>query len=211
MSHAQPQGYQYSMPFVVETSTWMFIPNVMHVFVDCLCKCVRWKLNFEVLLFLTISSVIDWIEESWNWFYAWCPWKAIHVRVWVSFSFLWQEEFMWIPSIGIFKHIFIKSIPPNLPLIGIHAGIIIVLRAMHNRVYAMKNVYSLTHSNAEGHIYRPFFIVCQIIVAFCRPFVLDSKVVIHHRYVHMTCGGVNNLFWMRWVLKQLLNESVVLG
>ena len=27
------------------------------------------------------------------------------------------------------------------PLIGVHTGSIIVLRAMHNRVYAMKNVY----------------------------------------------------------------------
>ena len=52
----------------------------------------------------------------------------------------------------------------------------------------MKNVYSLTHSNAEGNICRPFFIVCQIIVAFCRPFVLDSKVVIQKRYVQTTCG-----------------------
>ena len=59
---------------------------------------------------------------------------------------------------------------------------------MHKRVYAMKNVYLLTHSNAEGHICRPLLIVCQIIVAFCRSFVLDSKVVIQQRNVQMTCG-----------------------
>ena len=64
---------------------------------------------------------------------------------------------------------------------------IIVLGAIHNRVYATKNEYSLTHSNAEGHICRPFFIVFQIIVAFCRPFVFDSKSAIEQRYVQMTC------------------------
>ena len=52
----------------------------------------------------------------------------------------------------------------------------------------MKNVYLLTHLNAEGHIFRPFFIVCQIILAFFRPLVLDSKVHIQQRYVQMTCG-----------------------
>ena len=59
---------------------------------------------------------------------------------------------------------------------------------MHNIVYAMKNVYLLTSSNAEEHICRPFFIVYQIIVAFCCPFALDSKIVIQQRYVQMTCG-----------------------
>ena len=73
---------------------------------------------------------------------------------------------------------------------------IIFLRAMHNRVYAMKNVYLLTHSNAEGNLCRPFLIVCQIIVAFFRPFVLDSKVVIQQRYVQMTCGElITSTIW----------------
>ena len=77
--------------------------------------------NVEVLLFLTISSVIDRIEASWHWFCAWFPWKVIPVRVWVSFSVLWQDEFMWMSrigiaeyfkewsSIGIFNNILIKN------------------------------------------------------------------------------------------------------
>ena len=71
--------FQYNMPCVKEASIGMFIPNVVHAFVDCLCKWVRWKLNVEVLLFLKISFVIDRIEASWHWFCAWCPWKAIPV------------------------------------------------------------------------------------------------------------------------------------
>ena len=82
----------------------MFIPNLVHTFVDCLCKWVRWKLNVEVLLFLMISSVIDRIEASWHWFCAWCPWKEIYVRVWVPFSVLWEEEFMWMSRIGIAEY-----------------------------------------------------------------------------------------------------------
>ena len=103
----------------------MFIPNVVHAFVDFLCKWVGWKLNVEVLFFIMISSVIDRIEASWHWFCMWFPWKAIHVRVLVTFSVLWQEEFMWMSRIGIaeyfkdlssidiFKNIFIKNIPPK--------------------------------------------------------------------------------------------------
>ena len=66
----------------------MFIQNVVHAFVDWFCKGGRWKCNVEVLLFLTISSVIDRIEASWNLFCVWCPWKAIPVQVWVSLFFL---------------------------------------------------------------------------------------------------------------------------
>ena len=88
MSHAQPQRCQYNMPCVKETSVWMFIPNVVHAFVDCLCKWVRWNLDVKVILFPTISSVIDWIEANWHGFCAWCPWKAIPVQVWCSFFYL---------------------------------------------------------------------------------------------------------------------------
>ena len=49
---------------------------------------------------------------------------------------------------------FIKIYHQIKPLIGFHTGLIIVLRAMHNIVYAMKNVYFMTHSKAERHIYR---------------------------------------------------------
>ena len=95
------------------------------------------------------------------------------------------------------------------PLIGINTGSIIVLRAMHNRVYAMKNVNSLTHSNAEGHICRPFFIVYQIIVAFCCPFVLDSKVVIQKRYVQMTCGElITSTIW-RIAMKMNMDNPLI--
>ena len=96
-----------------------------------------------------------------------------------------------------------------LPLIGIHTGSIIVLRAIHNRVYAMKNVYSLTHSNSEGHICRPLFIVCQIIVAFCRPFVLDSKVVIQQRYVQMTCVELINSTIKRIVMNMNIYNPLI--
>ena len=104
MSHAQPQRCQYSMPRVKEASIGMFIPNAVHAFVDWFCVVVRWKCNVKVLLFLTISSVIDRIEASWHWLCAWCPWKAIPVRVWVSLSFLRQEEFMWMFRIGIAEY-----------------------------------------------------------------------------------------------------------
>ena len=76
----------------------------MHAFVDCLCKWVRWKLNVEVLLFLTIFYVIDRIEASWYCFCAWCPWKAIPLQVWVSFSVFWQEEFMQMSRIEISEY-----------------------------------------------------------------------------------------------------------
>ena len=92
------------MPCVEETIIWVFIPNVVHAFVYCLFKWVRWKLNVEVLLFLMIFSVIDRIEASWHFFCAWCPCKAIHVRVWVPFSVLWKEEFMWMSLIGIAEY-----------------------------------------------------------------------------------------------------------
>ena len=83
------------------------------------------------------------------------------------------------------------------------------MRSMHNRVYAMKNVYSLTHSNAEGHICRPFFIVCQIIVAFFRPFIFDSKVVIQQRYVQMTCGELITSIIRRIVMNTNIGNPLI--
>ena len=105
MDHSQPQGYQYSMPCVEETSIGILIPNMIHDFVDCLCKRVRWKINVEVLLFLMIFSVIDPIEASWHWFCAWYPWEAIPVRVWVSFSILWQEVLFFLTIFSVIYRI----------------------------------------------------------------------------------------------------------
>ena len=83
------------------------------------------------------------------------------------------------------------------------------LRDMHNRVFAMKNVYLLTHLNAEGHICRPFFIVCQIILAFCCPFILDSKVVIQQRYVQMTCGGLITITIWRITMNMNIDNPLI--
>ena len=95
MSHAQPQGYQYSMPCVEETSIWMFIPNVMHACVDCLWKWVRRKLNVEVLLFPTVFSVIDRIKASCHWFCACCPCKANHISSYLLLSPMMAAAAIW--------------------------------------------------------------------------------------------------------------------
>ena len=75
----------------------------------------------------------------------------------------------------------------------------------------MKNVYLLTHLNAEGHSYRPFFIVCQIIVAFFRPFVLESKVVIQQRYIQMNFGElITSTIWRIAMNMNIYNPFIIL-